>query len=376
MINDSELVVILDYKGIVSRNASAIQRHQLYGKTLSSMTNGKTKLLILGNFGSKSVLSQIPDLKLISFPNYSKFSPVFIALSLKALWRIRCKVKIIVSGDPWMTLMVAKIIRYLLNTKIQIQVQLHGDFFSSAWKGLSIRNSIASHFLPLFLKNCESIRVVSSSQVQDLVDSCNVEINRIVCVPLPLNIPRMPDKNPRRKGLPIAFVGRLEEERGLKNLLHLVELIPEVFAARTLWISGSGSKRISLERELELRLPPNSFVFKEDLDAEQLLDMWARVGVLLSLAPAESYGLAMREAIVNGVPVLAVRTVGSMALNTFLNGNGLIIVEEPFEGEKITEHLSTLDGVQISESTREALFSESVNLVEILCSSWQRTTLK
>ena len=50
MINDSELVVMLDYKGIVSRNSNAIQRHQLYGKTLSSTTYGKTELLILGNF--------------------------------------------------------------------------------------------------------------------------------------------------------------------------------------------------------------------------------------------------------------------------------------------------------------------------------------
>jgi glycosyltransferase involved in cell wall biosynthesis len=186
----------------------------------------------------------------------------------------------------------------------------------------------------------------------------------------------MPSYSPRQEGLPIAFVGRLEEERGLKNLLHLVELIPEVFVARTLWISGGGSKRVSLEKELEMVLPRNSFVFKEELDADQLMNMWARVGILLSLAPAESYGLAMREAIVNGVPVLAVRSVGSMALNQFLNGDGLSVIQEPFEGEKITKQLSALDKAQISESARDALFSESENFVEILCSSWLRTTVK
>jgi glycosyltransferase involved in cell wall biosynthesis len=330
----------------------------------------------LGNFQGKNVLSEISDLEFISFPNASRFKPVFIALSVKTLWSYRQSIKIIVSGDPWMTLVVAKIIRRLLKVRIHLQAQLHGDFFSSAWQGLRLRNRIASYFLPALLKNCESIRVVSSRQAQDLVDSCNIEVNRIVCVPLPLNISTMPSYSPRQEGLPIAFVGRLEEERGLENLLHLVELIPEVFAARTLWISGGGSKRVPLEKELEMLLPRNSFVFKEELDADQLMNMWAKVGVLLSLAPAESYGLAMREAIVNGVPVLATKSAGSMALDQFLSGDGLSTIDQPFEGKKITEQLRALDVAQISQSTRDTLFSESANFVEILCSSWLRTTVK
>jgi hypothetical protein len=106
------------------------------------------------------------------------------------------------------------------------------------------------------------------------------------------------------------------------------------------------------------------------------MNMWASVGVLLSLAPAESYGLTMREAIVNGVPVLAVRSVGSMALDQFLNGNGFLVIQEPFESQKIADQLITLDNVQISESAREALFLESANYVKILCSSWLKTTVK
>ena len=241
MLNDSDFVVILDYKGNVSRNAGAIQRHELYGRTLSSMTNGKTRLLILGNFQGKNVLNEISDLELISFPNASRFKPVFIALSVKTLWSYRQSIKIIVSGDPWMTLVVAKIIRRLLKVRIHLQVQLHGDFFSSAWKGLRLRNRMASYFLPTLLKNCESIRVVSSRQAQDLVDSCNIEVNRIVCVPLPLNVPTLPRNNSRHKGMPLTFVGRLEEERGLKNLLYLVELIPEALAVSPLILNDANS---------------------------------------------------------------------------------------------------------------------------------------
>jgi glycosyltransferase involved in cell wall biosynthesis len=370
MTNKTEFVVILDYKGIVSGSASAIERHMRYGKTLSSMSNGNTQLLIVGIFRSESLISDFRNLEIIRLPNYSKFHPVFVALSVKALWRYRRKIKIIVSGDPWQTLAVAKVIRFFLNSKINLQAQLHGDFFSAAWKGLSSRNALASLVLPLLLKNCESIRVVSSSQVQDLVDTCNFESNRIVCVPLPLNVARIPNNNPRQKGMPIAIVGRIEEERGLKNLLRLVELIPDFFASRTLWISGDGSRRDSLEKELSRLLPTKVFTFKGELDADQLMNMWASVGTLLSLAPAESYGLAMREAIVSGVPVLAIRSAGSMALHQFIQGDGLSIIEEPFDGERIIQQLSELDNVQISESTREALFSESSKFVELLCSSW------
>ena len=106
------------------------------------------------------------------------------------------------------------------------------------------------------------------------------------------------------------------------------------------------------------------------------MNMWPRVGILLSLAPAESYGLTMREAIVHGVPVLAVNSVGSMLLNQFLKGDGLSIIEAPFKGENVAQQLSALDKVLISDSTREALFSESANFVEVLCSSWLGTRVK
>ena len=376
MPNDPELIIIVDFKGIVKNNASTIQRHELYGSTLSSITNGNTRLLILGNVPHKFDLGEFTNLEFTFLPKSSKFMPIFIAMSVRALWHKRQRIKMIVAGDPWTTLLVAKIIRYILNTKIGLQVQLHGDFFSSAWQGLRLQNRIAGHFLPLLLRNCESIRVVNSSQVQDLIDYCNIETNRIVCVPLPLNVPRIPANNLRHEGLPLAFVGRLEEERGLSNLLQIVKLIPEVFVARTLWISGAGKKRVSLERELEMLLPHEAFVFTGELDARELMEMWTRVGILFSLAPAETYGLAMREAIVNGVPVLAVSSAGSMALKQFLNGDELIIIDEPFEGAKITEQLSILDKVQIAESTRNALYSESAKFVEILCTSWLRTTEK
>ena len=375
MHSEADFVVIVDYKGNVTGNTSALRRHQLYGKTLSSVTHGETKLLILGIGRNKSLLREIPELEVISLPISSKFTLMFIAFSVKALWSRRRKIRMIVSGDPWFTLVVVKLIRYLLQVKIGLQVQLHGDFLSSNWKSLRPQNHLASLCLPTLLKNCESIRVVNSAQVQDLVNVCKVEFNRVACVPLPLNIPKIPNHNLRAEGLPIAFVGRIEEERGLKNLLRLVESNSEIFAARSLWISGGGSKRAELERELKKYLPVNSIVFMGELDPDQLVNMWTRVGVLLSLAPAESYGLAMREAIVNGIPVLAVKSVGSISLEQSLKGDGLLILKEPFETRRVAEQFSTLDKMQISESTREALFSESSNFVEILCSSWLKTSV-
>ena len=77
----------------------------------------------------------------------------------------------------------------------------------------------------------------------------------------------------------------------------------------------------------------------------------------------------------NGIPVLAVKSVGSISLEQSLKGDGLLILKEPFETRRVAEQFSTLDKMQISESTREALFSESSNFVEILCSSWLKTSV-
>ena len=42
---------------------------------------------------------------------------------------------------------------------------------------------------------------------------------------------------------------------------------------------------------------------------------WEKIAILLSTAPYESYGLAMREALLHRVPVVSRRNLGSMELN-------------------------------------------------------------
>ena len=43
-------------------------------------------------------------------------------------------------------------------------------------------------------------------------------------------------------------------------------------------------------------------------------EFWSKIGVLLNLAPQESYGLSMREALVRGVPVITKENSGAFEI--------------------------------------------------------------
>jgi glycosyltransferase involved in cell wall biosynthesis len=55
-------------------------------------------------------------------------------------------------------------------------------------------------------------------------------------------------------------------------------------------------------------------VFLGSLKNSEVQETWSGIGVLLSTAPFESYGLAMREALLHNVPVVSRRNAGSLEL--------------------------------------------------------------
>jgi glycosyltransferase involved in cell wall biosynthesis len=54
--------------------------------------------------------------------------------------------------------------------------------------------------------------------------------------------------------------------------------------------------------------------FTGALTNKEVQEKWAEIGVLLSTAPYESYGLAMREALLHGVPIVSKENAGAIEL--------------------------------------------------------------
>ena len=73
-------------------------------------------------------------------------------------------------------------------------------------------------------------------------------------------------------------------------------------------VAGDGA---GLER-MKSALPEGKFL--GHLPRKEINTLWREIGVLLSTAPYESYGLSMREALLNGVPVVSRDNAGAREL--------------------------------------------------------------
>jgi glycosyltransferase involved in cell wall biosynthesis len=62
--------------------------------------------------------------------------------------------------------------------------------------------------------------------------------------------------------------------------------------------------------KIESIIPKSRINYLGQLTESELSKAWKKIGVLVSMAPVESYGRAMRESLIAGVPVWATASAG------------------------------------------------------------------
>ena len=196
--------------------------------------------------------------------------------------------------------MLIALILKLVHSKAKIHTSIHGDLLSLTEPG--IKNRIKLLFLRLSLRRCESIRFVSDSQKKAARQLINFSDQHLFTTPVPISNKKTNVFS--RDGESIAFVGRIQFERGIHEWIE----IAGQFDHKLLLVIGDGP----LKSEFQSKLP--GALFMGSLSQAEVQGQWSRIGVLLSSAPFESYGLSMREALLHGVPVVSRKNMGSMEL--------------------------------------------------------------
>lgn len=222
-------------------------------------------------------------------PNSSLFD--FFLKSLKYLKTIRGKRLVLVAGTPFQPLLIARLLSLLIRNS-SIQVSVHGEIASIE------KSKIKYTFLKSQLRRVSALRFVSQTQMSDFVKAINVSSIPTVITPVPIDVGTAPRKSEVQKHL--AFVGRIHEERDPLAWAKIANSLPEI---RKLVI-GDGPLLQSMKTALR------DGTFLGILDKEALERSWSKIGILLSTAPYESYGLTVREALLNEVPVVARVSVG------------------------------------------------------------------
>lgn len=214
---------------------------------------------------------------------------------------------ILIAGDPWFGFLSCIFLKFSHLFSPRIQVQVHGDLYTFS-KRKSFSEILKVIFFNLEILTADSIRCVSDHQKSDLGKRFHFKQNKIFVAPIPINEIYYSASLHQDRKL-IGFVGRLHPERGVAQMTELILSLLEHFPKDEIHIVGDGPARPEMEatfREIE----GAKVHFHGWLQPADLVSIFEKMEVMVSTAPSEGYGMALREALVCGVPVVARNSSG------------------------------------------------------------------
>jgi hypothetical protein len=106
------------------------------------------------------------------------------------------------------------------------------------------------------------------------------------------------------------------------------------------------------------------------MSEESLAKIWNKTGVLVSLAPVESYGRVMREALISGVPVWALKSSGALDLIAEFNSNRIRLIDLNGSPKSLLKEFGSLIKMGPDYKLRNKLVAENNSLAIKLVNSW------
>jgi glycosyltransferase involved in cell wall biosynthesis len=249
--------------------------------------------LLLG--GAKSS-STHKNLIVLAFPK----NPLSQLLLLIRILRQDKNPKSLVIGDNDISLLIGWVAsRFAQNIKIQISIHASLEQILTSSGTL---NRVRKLLLFWSFNRVHSIRMVSATDSREISTLLPVPPPEIVFAPIPIMIPKDEPAGITKKQ--VAFIGRIHPERGIHELLDILRMISEGKAEYNFLIVGDGLELDWLRKEAS-SLTGLNIEFRGRLEHAEVQKLWSEIKVLVSCAKTESYGLTLREALLNGSLVVA-----------------------------------------------------------------------
>jgi glycosyltransferase involved in cell wall biosynthesis len=279
-----------------------ISRHQIYVRKFIELQKTAPTMpwVIIGDNLVNPLKPSVPDLQL-KFVGRLKFSLLrFPYKAIRIMKRSHFKPDLIVAGDSYLTAIFALMIQRIYAGDAQIQLSIHGEVGALTNRGMKSR---VKYFLTkVSFEHANILRFVSNQQMEGFSNKFNLRGKKLLVTPVPINIQSMQSSVTVRDA--IAFVGRIQQERGVSEWIDITKAFPQ----EQLMVIGDGP----LATRMKCELP--KAIFTGLLSNQEVQKKWVGIGALLSTAPYESYGLAMREALLQGVPVVSRENAGAVEL--------------------------------------------------------------
>jgi glycosyltransferase involved in cell wall biosynthesis len=369
---NNSCVVILDPRGVIlSGGADVIERHNSYALHLSKGDPKNKISLVILTAGSSQVKNRQSSglyLEVVSKPTFNSIK--FAKAALKKIRSENLDVKLLVAGDPWESFWSAYLLNKLSSKKAPIQIQLHGDIANPAWKKISLQNRIRFIFAKFSMSKANGFRAVSNSQALKVAKIFKIKKAQICVIPVPINNLRLTSSISSKRPKTLGLIGRIHNDRGVYNFIKLIKSLTIVRDDFTVVIAGGGPDESRFLEEIKKLLPRSKIRFLGHLSEKELKKVWREIGVLVSTAPAESYGRVMREALVAGVPVWATKSSGVEDLISKADKDAVRILNLTKSSHELSMELDKLLKSKVSLSFRKQFIKDNLTYAQLLAKSW------
>jgi glycosyltransferase involved in cell wall biosynthesis len=371
-------VLILDPRGNIEIGGKdVVARHEIYAKEIRRQ--GKTSNLELKVFSaavSAKNLSKGKNERVITISKPTFNSYMFAKKVHKFIKLNNLDVKLLVAGDPWESYWSAYFLNRFLNKKTPIQIQVHGDIADPKWRKINLRNRIRYLFAKFSLPKVSSVRAVTKYQAENLVNAFGIKKERIVVIPVPINVigKLVASKSERPKT--IGLIGRIHQDRGIWAFIKLVRFLNLISKDFKVVVIGDGPSKEKFLPKLSSVIPKNRVTYLGQLPETELSKAWKKIGVLVSMAPVESYGRVIRESIIAGVPVWATASAGVKDLLDNCKKGEVKLLDLDKSATSIDKDFKTLLKTKVNSDVGKRFIKENNTYAAKLANSWINTINK
>ena len=371
-------VLILDPRGNVAVGGKdVIARHEIYAKELLRQAkNSRLDLKVFSAGVSAKNLGKGKNERVVTISKPTFNSYMFAKKVHEFIKTNNLNVKLLVAGDPWESYWSAYFLNRFLNKKIHIQIQAHGDIADPGWRRINYRNRIRYSLAKLSLPRAASIRAVTKYQAENLVKDFSIKREKIVVIPVPINILGKATALKSVRPKTVGLIGRIHKDRGIWEFIKLVRVLNLSSKNFKVVVIGDGPGKDKFLSELGSVIPKNRITYLGQLSESKLSKAWNKIGVLVSMAPVESHGRVIRESLIAGVPVWATTSAGVKDLMDYCKKGDVKLLDLSKGDASLDKDFEALLKTKVSSDFSKRFIKENNTYAAKLANSWINTIKK
>lgn len=367
-----DCIFLIDSRGIFNLGDSELlNRHLNYANKLNQIVNAELTILTSSFNLNKEWKKE--KLTIHHLGTNKRFSFKYIFNSIREINKVKYNKIALIAGDANEAFVNALIIKYFTQIKtkknLKIQVQIHSDLFNPSFRKFSLTNRLRYLIGRTLISKADQIRMVGITQSKYLTNEIPKLEKRIFVAPVSLsgNFKGKINKNSNKV---IGFIGRIDSDRGISDLIKFAKLYLSQDVENKLLIAGKGKLEELIKIELLKYIKNSQCIMMGFLNENELEYFWNKISCSIFFAEFESFGRGMWESIMNNVPVVSLINSGANDLGKLTSGNSVHLIKSVEESlkainfsESIIDQKSKLALGNYLESSQKLLIKNWANMV-------------